>query len=246
MKNVDKLEMLKKFRDESLELLSHSREEARVHRSYFRGDQLPDDVIDKLTSREQPLKWENIYKKLGSKILGLKILNRQEMDVIGRQTIDKSVANLLKNILRTSIDSTTYYSHKKRADKDLMLCGLSVMENIPRAIGKDELGSTQYEMIKRHISEESALIDPFSMEPDYSDAKYLTIVRDIDKEELYPFLDADKVDGLTLVNTQGNYRERVRVYYTWYKTYNKITKKQETRYAIWDDNEVLMDSNRNI
>jgi len=235
------IERLKDFRDESLEAHSWCRDEAKEHKAYFDGDQLPEDVIDRLTSRGQPLKWENQYKKLGSKILGLKILNRQEMNVTARQVIDKPVANLLKNILRSSIDSTSYYSHKKEADQDFMLSGLSVMEQIPRAMEKDEVGSTMYEMIKRHIPSERALIDPYATQPDYSDGKYITIIADIDKDDLYLYFDAEVVDKLEIIKTEGNYRERVRIYYTWYKHIDRATRTQETRYAVWTDDVVLVD-----
>jgi len=238
MTNLTKLQG---FRDESLEAHTPSIKETKIHKSYWRGDQLPQDVKEKLESRDQPLKWENIYKKLGSKILGLKLLNRQEMHVRPRQTIDKSVANLLKNILRTSIDSTTYYSHKKRADLDLMLSGLSIMEIIPRAIGFDELSKKQYEMIKRHVPVERCLTDPYAMQPDYSDAKYITTFSDIDKEELYALFDEEVVDKLEVLQAESTFRDRVRIYYTWYKEFNKQTKKFETRYAVWNDDVVLVD-----
>lgn len=69
------LEKLKAWRTESYEATKKYRAEAKVHKRYFAGEQLPADVMAVLENREQPVEWENTYKL--------------PCDTIGRTTISK-------------------------------------------------------------------------------------------------------------------------------------------------------------
>lgn len=56
------LDKLSKQRDEAYYTTETYRELGRKIKRYFKGDQLPQDVIAQLQSREQPIEWENVIK----------------------------------------------------------------------------------------------------------------------------------------------------------------------------------------
>lgn len=156
------VEKLKAWRTESYEATKKYREEAKVHKRYFAGEQLPADVMAIIESRDQPVEWENTYKKLINKVMGLKILQTQEIQATGRQVQDKSGAVLITNILKSLQDSTDHASEKMQADFELFLTGISIMETVVDYNGEiDELGKRGKEIRHYQIPLEHAYFDPY-------------------------------------------------------------------------------------
>ena len=244
------LERLKKQREEAYTKTKDSRDEAAKIKKYFRGEQLPEDVLEVLSGREQPVEWENIIKKIANKIMGLKLLSKQEINVFGRQVKDKAQANVITNVLRASQDSTDFWSYKKRADKDLLLSGVSIMHPIIKELGEvDLLGVKERDLRYYHIPLEQGFFDPYFRKPDASDLRYFTESRLIDKEELYEFFDYDLIEQIPVYNDveinkylteQAGYSKRVLINYSWYKKYDKTKGKNVIYYAIWSENILLM------
>lgn len=70
------LAKLRKQRDEAYYQTEGYREEGKKIKRYFKGDQLPADVIAQLQGREQPIEWENVIKKIANKVMGLKSISK--------------------------------------------------------------------------------------------------------------------------------------------------------------------------
>jgi hypothetical protein len=243
------LETLKKQKKESYERTRESREEALKIKKYFRGEQLPDDVIAIISGRDQPLEWENIVKKIANKIMGLKLLSKQEINVFGRQVEDMAQANVITNVLRASQDSTDFWSYKKRADKDLLLAGISIMQPVIKELGEvDLLGIKERDLRYYHLPMEQSFWDPYFTSPDGSDSRYFHHERLIDRESLYEFFDPEIIDQIPLCNnleitdyltSEVGYSERVKITYSWYRKYCKEKRRNVIYYAIWSDNILL-------
>ena len=247
------LSKLSKQRDEAYYQTEDCRDLGRKIKKYFKGDQLPQDVIAELQSREQPLEWENIIKKIANKVMGLKSLSKQEIAATGRQVQDKAVANIVSNVLKASQDSNDWWGHKKRADKDLLLTGVSVMKPVVRELGAcDLLGVRERDISYYHVPIENAFFDPYFTLPDGSDMRYFHEVRLIEKDELYAYFDAELVDRLTLATSDTynetttnaklsmvQYSQRVMITYSWYKEFDRVEKKNKFYYAIWSDGVLL-------
>ena len=247
------LEDFKKQVEESTHHFRKAKETAKRINSYIKGDQLPDEVRQILLEREQPEMWENIFKKIDAKISGLKITSKQEIQAIGRQRgSDKVQANLITNILKTIQDSTQWWQNKKRADLSLRSSGLSIVEVVVKNTGeKDILGNPIRELKHYHIPSSQAHIDPFAIQPDYSDMRYFHRERYIIKEELYKIFPKEKVDKLqeyeehisneysTYSKGTTAYSKRAKVYYSWFRKWNFETKEDEIHYAIWSDSVIL-------
>lgn len=126
-KNFKLLETLKAQVEESKHYFKKSKQTAKKITRYIKGDQLPDEVKEVLADRGQPEMWENVFKKIDAKISGLKITSKQEIQAFGRQGgVDKIQANLITNILKTTMDSTEWWANKKRADENLRTSAVSI------------------------------------------------------------------------------------------------------------------------
>lgn len=247
------LDKLTKQRDEAYYETEVYRDLGAKIKKYFKGDQLPEDIIAQLQGRDQPIEWENIIKKIANKIMGLKSLSKQEIAASGRQVQDKAVANIVSNVLKATQDNNEWWSHKQRADKDLLLTGVSVMKPIVRELGVcDLLGVKERDLAYYHVPMENAFYDPFFALPDCADMRYFHEVRMIERDELYAFFDAELVDRLTLAtsDTYGKattrtnlsavqYSQRVMITYSWYKEFDRVEKKNKFYYAIWSDGVLL-------
>jgi len=257
-KDNELLQELKSQINESNIAFKKSKETAKKVTSYIKGDQLPPEVIELLNFREQPLMWENIFKKIDAKISGLKITSKQEIQAIGRQRgVDKTRANLITNILKTIQDSTLWWANKKRADLELRTSGLSIIETIVKNTHtKDILGKRLRELRHYHIPFLQSYIDPYAINPDYSDMRYFHKERLLIKEELYKFFAKDKVDKLkeyqkelensysTYKTNNTQYSKRVKVYYSWYKKWDFKTKQDVIYYCIWGGDDVILQNKK--
>ncbi|GHS87910.1 hypothetical protein FACS189487_04980 [Campylobacterota bacterium] len=98
---MDMNQLYDSLRD-AIDNTKESREEAGKHYDYYYGDQLPPAVMNVLQQRGQPVRWENEYRKIASKIEGYKIQQRQEIRVVARQVEeDRDISHML--ILRIFI-----------------------------------------------------------------------------------------------------------------------------------------------
>ena len=234
---------------ESIDRSRKSRKEAAAHFKYYHGDQLPPAVLAELANRRQPVQWENTYKKLASKIQGIKINSRQEIKVTGRQVAeDLDVGHILTDILRTLPDSTDYYTQHDEADLDLMLAGRAFMA--PELVvhpQKDRFGKNEKSLRVVHIPSEEMFVDPHARKKDLSDARYMHRVAWVDKEELARWADKGKLARVSFA-TGGGYdvdvsyartaadtaygRERALIVYSWYRAYEGG--EMRIRYRVWD------------
>jgi len=247
------LQELKSQINESNIAFKKSKETAKKVTSYIKGDQLPPEVIELLNFREQPLMWENIFKKIDAKISGLKITSKQEIQAVGRQRgVDKQRANLITNILKTVQDSTQFWANKKRSDLELRTSGLSIIETIVKNTHtKDMLGKYIRELRHYHIPFLQSYIDPYAINPDYSDMRYFHKERFLIKQQLYKFFAKEKVDRLkeyqkepensysTYKTNNTEYSKRVKIYYSWYKKWDFKSKSDVIYYCIWGDDVIL-------
>jgi hypothetical protein len=229
----------------------NSKEIAKRITSYLKGDQLPQEVKEILAGREQPEMWENIFKKIDAKISGLKITSKQEIQAFGRQRgTDKLQANLITNILKSTQDSTEWWANKKRADADLRKSAISCVRVIVKNTGaSDVLKNPEREIRYRHMPSTQCHIDPFAINPDYSDQRYFWEERLLVIEELYKYFPKDKVDRLQVytqesvndynMQTTSQYSKRARIYDGYYKEYHSRKKRDVIYYAIWSDDVIL-------
>lgn len=247
------LNKLTRSRQESYDKTKSYREECRKIKRYAKGDMLADDIVAVIEGRDQPVEWENTIKKISNKVMGLKILNKQEVNAFARQIADKPIANVFTNVLRTTQDNPIWWSNKKKADFDLWHGGMSQMKPIIKELGDiDLIGVKERELKFYHVPIEQGFPDPYTTCPFGTDMRYHHEVRLIEREELYAFFDIDLVDSIPLSSTNvfnqtshnlnqpaEQYSQRVMITLSWYKEFDKKKKRMEFYYCIWGEGVLL-------
>lgn len=241
--NQNLLDRLKLYKEESEHYTSASRKLAKKVKKYYKGEQLPEDVITVLEDRGQPVLWENIIKKIINKIMGLKSSTKQEMAVFARRVVDKDGANVFTNILRASHDTSEWWSNKKRADFDFITAGMSVREiKVQPLDEKDIFGNRHYDFDHPHVPIEFCYWDPFFKKPDGSDMRYFQVVKKYARGDLEKLFDKELVNSLNFDEDfvgigatvgDGASIQRAVVNYAHYWEDGKI------KWAIWGEDVLL-------
>ncbi len=250
-KDYKLIERFKKQVEESEFHFKAAKERDRKIKDYLKGDQLPEDVKQILQEREQPEMWENIFKSMDTKIAGLKITSKQQIQALGRQRgSDKVLANIITNILKSTQDSTEWWAMKKRADASFRTSGIGIIKLKVYNTGElDLMGVMQKNIGHDHIPFSQAHIDPFAIAPDYSDSRYFHHERLLVIESLHKHFDKSKVDKLQEytqettnqynTDTTSLYSKRAKVYYGYEKIWSQKEKRDIIYYMVWSDEVIL-------
>jgi len=175
MTKQQKLALLQDYYDEALELTEASRAEGRLVYEYRRGNQLPDDVKSILYGRGQPLRWENLILEMDTSIGGIMQMAKKQVQVTSRSNRDPEAARVRQAIHQSTLDSTEWWAKKAEADLDMRMMGLSCIESRLVPLEEtDEAGVPLYEIRDERLPAIECLIDMYSRQPDYSDARYFT------------------------------------------------------------------------
>lgn len=227
----NRLAYLQDIRLEAVELTRYSRKETREMYEYLRGNQLPWEVKNLLINRGQPIRWENIIQEIDTSLDGMKRMSKTEVEVINRHEDDVERVAVLEKLHRATLDSTSWWSEKQRADLDLRVAELSVIESSLVLLDEyDKQGQGLKEVKHTHIPALECLIDMYSRRPDYSDARYFHCDR------LYDVKMLKAVYGNNADKLVANNRGMARVTRTWYRNGDEI------RIATWQDDVILEDN----
>jgi hypothetical protein len=240
---------LKKWLSESYNILKTSKDLAKKTQDYYNGDQLEFEVLRELESRGQPIQWENNIKKIANKILGFKSDRNSEIKVHGRQNKDEVTAQILTDITRAIWDNNNYNEHKTNIDKDLMISGLCACDiNVVNTDKRDFKNRSEKKILLHHIPSSDVYPDALCRSADGEDAKYLHVVKWVDKEDLFNLF-GEVVNNISNnINFTNDYvqdelltddRNRVLLCYSWYKKFNKKTQKNESYYCFWSDTTII-------
>ncbi|WP_456403216.1 portal protein [Hydrogenimonas sp.] len=243
---------LKRWLDESYRGNDANRDLERKTRDYYYGDQIDSETIEIVTDRGQPAQWENNMKKMGEKVLAFRGNHRGEIRMVGRQRQDDAGARLLTDVLRAISQQSDYEMQSDMSDEALMIGGCAVHELMIEEDREstDRFGRTAKDVKIRHVPYDRLGLDPFAGEPDYSDARYIHQFYWVDREDLYRFFPAKKVDALQNGNFTSeisndediddlSHRDRVPLVYTWYRMYDRKQKRDRYYYCFWSDDIIL-------
>lgn len=226
------LSYLQETFDEAKKLTEGSRREGRDAYEYMRGNQLPDDVKAELADRGQPARWENIYMKIDNKVEGMKMMTQEEIAVLPRSVDKKEQFMTITNVLRASQDATEWKTHKKRADRDLRIVGLSAIEEQLHVLDEvDAQGKRLKEIRRIHLPALECLPDMYASAPDMSDSRYFHRTRMMHKASL------KKLFGEAVNNLPENADGMVRINRTWYRHPDDGS----VRVAVWEYSTLLED-----
>lgn len=202
--------------------------ELKEARRYYHGHQLQSQELDLLQNRGQIPIYENIFKMICDKILGYKIQSATEIRVSGRQEEDKTLANLLTDLLKAFSQQNHYEKEMYKRDFDLLM-GLAVIE---LWILKDTQGN--FHIPIKSLPSESFLIDCYSVDKNALDATRFHKKTHISIAEAKHIVGKDKE---VYVSTQDIIDSRAFIIESWYKEPNEERKEgfSWNRY-LWNPN----------
>lgn len=202
--------------------------EARDARLYYHGSQWTDEELHKLGLRNQPPIVNNRISLKIDGIVGVVDRLRQDPKASPRTQAYAEGAEIGTAAVREVLDANRWESLRQQVSQDLAIEGIGGCE---RDVEADHDG--QLNTILRRVVPETFFYDPRSIQPDFSDARYMGVYKWVDLDaaiELIPEREDDLRDSVdktggtdTLAqqdwekNWYDSRLDRVKLVEVWYK-----------------------------
>lgn len=197
--NPDLAALVRQFND-SCDTTQDARLQSEIHRDYYDGKQWSEDEIAKLNQRGQPCITDNRIKDKVDYTLGLERKLRTDPKALARQPNGDPGADAVTSALRYVADCSHFPQVKSAVFKNMAVEGFGGAEVI---VDKNFYKNTKNnKVLIRYIRWDRLYFDGHSMLEDFSDARYLGIVKWMDLDDAkatYPKLQ----DMFDLFTAQG-------------------------------------------
>ena len=178
MEYSDKTERFVRMFEEAEEATLTARGNAERDRDYYDGKQLTDDEVKALRKRGQPPLVINRIRRKIDWLKGFEIQRRTEPKAIPRNPTSEHDADSATDSIRFVCDNVNWDKIRSAVHENLLIEGIGGVEVVHEQKG-DEI-----EVAINRYNWDRLFYDPHSMEPDFSDARYLGAVIWMDAEEL--------------------------------------------------------------
>lgn len=210
---------------ESCDSTAAARAEAELHRQYYDGNQWTAAELTTLKNRNQPPITDNRIKDKIEYLLGLERRARTDPKAFPRNPSDEKSAEAATDALRYIADDNEFQQVRSGVAENMLIEGYGACEVVvePRPRGNPDVRI-------RRIRWDRFYYDPFSMEPDFSDANYLGIVTWMDStvaKRRWPEMADSITEAMTNAANAETYddkprwadsrRKRVQVFETYYR-----------------------------
>jgi len=223
-------------------------------RNYYNGDQLDTTIKQILANRGQPEQYENNIAKHNNSILGFKKERNVEIKLFGTELRDRASADMLNALIKSITSVNDYETEIDALDDELSIEGVSICELSISASGEyDEFSREHKDLEIKAVPEAQMFLDPFSHGKNYNDdARYIHRAFWIDVEDLYGL---GFEEELIKRCTDSNYlsdvveddlyadetiRKRTLLTYSWYRKFDKTSKKDKYYYCFWSNDIILL------
>jgi len=227
---------------------------SRKVREYYNGDQLDNTIKNILANRGQPESYENQIAKHNNSILGFKQERQIDIKLFGRQQADKTGADMLNALLKAIMQVSDFEDEQEELDDELSIEGVAIAELSISASGEYDIFNREHKDLDiKQVPSAEVFLDPFSRGKNYNDdARYITRCFWIDEDDLESLgFNEEKINQLSTSNfisdmvdddlyADETVRKRVLLAYTWYRKWDKESKKNKYYYCFWSDNTILM------
>jgi len=192
---------------------------------FYAGKQDTDEVVAILESQNRPVSVYNEIKPKIDMLIGLASQNRKEPMVFPVESNDAALSELangafkhFRRVGRVARNEIECFEHMVKSGRSLLHFYIS---------GEDPYNP---EIRSKRIHGRDFWIDPFSVEYDLSDARYIFVDKYFTKEDLeyyFPDLDADEISQLSMSNPNNpsfysQERDLYRVTECWYRKIEKV------------------------
>lgn len=189
---IDTRHRFKRMLDSAERFESNWRRQNERNFAYYDGEQWSPSELMALQLRGQPPVVVNLVGAMIDMVRSYEISTRTDFQVIGREQSDDSMASLLTALLKQVFDLSNFDYYVSRAFTDALIGGRGWLKVDVR---KDERGKDQ--IFIDYVPWEQVYVDPFSIKPDASDARFVIRVKWVDRDVvkiLYPDA-ADLIDS---------------------------------------------------
>lgn len=200
------LRQLEEYFTADLQASYRSIAEFKEAMKYYHSDQLPEDVRSIIQGRNQVPLHENMFKMIVNKILGYKAQAIQEVKVSGRQEQDRSLANLLNDLLKTFSHQANYNKEIINRDFNLIL-GIGIVELWTKRVEED------IHITLKSIPPNSFLIDKYSKDKNALDSRRFHKTLELSLEEAQELLGKKSFN----IIYDGEFEQRVKLVESWIK-----------------------------
>lgn len=201
------------------------REYAEEAYDFYAGKQDTEEVIEILEDQNRPISVYNEVKPKIDMLVGLASQNRKAPMVFPVETNDAAISELangafkhFRRIGRVARNEVECFEHTVKSGRSMLHFYIS---------GEDPYNP---EIKSKRIHGRDFWIDPFSVEYDMSDARYIFVDKYFTKDDLeyyFPSLNADEISQLSMSNPNNpsfysQERDLYRVTECWYRKIEKV------------------------
>lgn len=169
----------------------------------FNNNQYTEEEVALLREQGRPCETFNVIKLFVRIISGYYDSVSNTAIAKANNIKDVPLTSLLNGLLLNIDDKSNVRVINEKIRQEFLLSGLAVHElvvkpvkDINNNIKRDSVGRVEYEITKEHVPVEQILLDPDSVQEDYSDARFIHRWKWIDRENLIRMFGARKVNGL--------------------------------------------------
>jgi len=174
---------------ESSLFLTPWQEDNQCHFEYYDGEQWTDAEKAIIESRGQQASVLNAIRPTVDMIIALEAQRRTDIQVIGREASDDQMADLLTKLIKQVYDQNDYNYRQGKMFREGIVGGAGWMEFF---VHKDD--AEQDQIVCRKHKWEEIFWDPYTREPDASDARYIIRRVWMDRDSASALRGKDKID----------------------------------------------------
>jgi hypothetical protein len=171
----EKLEVYRQHFNEFVDNTLTERTEAELHRDYFDGKQWTAEEVSTLQARGQPVITDNKIKDKVEYMEGVERKTRTDPKAFPRTPVHDDDADIATDAIRYVFDENRFAQVKSAVFQNLLIEGFGGCEVI---VDKKD----PRKVLIRKYRWDRLYRDPYSMEPDCSDARYLGVITWMDVE----------------------------------------------------------------
>lgn len=174
-----------------------SREEADLVADFYHNRQYTDNQLAVLAERGQPQETFNIIKLFTRHLVGYYSTISTGFKATPVGVEDVVTAEVLQSIIQQIMYENHFTNVGDRVKMDGFLSGLFCLHKDVEQLDKtDEFGRPLFKINLKYVPSYQLVLDPMSVEPDYSDARWIHRFRWLSKEELVKMFGKHKTKDL--------------------------------------------------
>jgi len=235
----------------SSQAFKDSKAEANHILDLYHGRHYTAEQLAVLQDRKQPAEYFNIIKLFTNVLVGYYSTVSNKIQVTPNHFEYSDLANLLSDVVSQVLQDSNFELISSDIKKDGFISGLFCVYHNLVEKGTDEFGRPHIDIVPEYIPSSEILLDPESVQLDYSDANYIhrykwvnrqQIINKFGKEALEDLIayDTANLDVETYEDKNFDIKRGINETYDSYLIIHSIIKRDNKTYEVyWGSNSIL-------